>query len=383
MNFGNLFGSTPGKTVTIPTFKQGKEHDSVDLQIKSLLYIFKRLKINKLSPFIGNNSELKYTNGSSTDLEDESSKYNLKLDLMYNVRGFKEVLINDEYRVLVDYIKNKFRSYCILSDYPSSSLSRPNSPVKGGTANELGDFPAFYDFKERRVTNYKFIRLSIENTTINTIANILASSFLYEEHSIVTSVRFEKAMAAISEVLHPNRMEKPAEILSITEDEKALIINRYLRKLAFETQLNRIYDEYIKKYPVVKTNPETSKQKILKSSKSISDMNASFSSDSTRKLSLSRPTSPVKPRVLSPRKSIADLRSYSHTPSLKATPPPKLDFKSPVIINSQPMSPTSISTTSSNSDFGPDSDYKKGIRDKCSNAIKAKIESEKEKIIQV
>ena len=48
-----------------------------------------------------------------------------KLDIMYNKSQFERLIVHDEHRVLIDWIKNRFRSLCILSDDPCPKMEIP------------------------------------------------------------------------------------------------------------------------------------------------------------------------------------------------------------------------------------------------------------------
>ncbi|KAK6454515.1 uncharacterized protein RJT20DRAFT_130655 [Scheffersomyces xylosifermentans] len=333
MSFLNIFGASSASRATIPSYKQGEDHDSIDLQIKSLLYAFKRVQITKLAHFLNSSTNsFKYVDGIHNDDESQASYYQ-KLDSVYNIDGFKKEITNDEYRVMVDFSKNKFRSFCILSDYPSASLSRPSSPVKGGTVNEdiSGDFPVFRDHKDRRVKTYRFILLPLEGVSLEFIANTLSTSDIYCEHfsTIDFPTRHQYAMDSIKKVLSTDKfdLKNKSKEITLTEDEKAAIIRQYLVTLAFNVQLSRIYEEYIKHHPLVKT-PVSSPTR-LKKTKSISNLSTPVKSLAPL-VNLSLNISPSKtflssssPKKLSPRKSVADLRSMrpeSPTPGLRTKP---------------------------------------------------------------
>jgi len=230
MNIFGVFGKSGGSGVTIPTFKQGDGHDSVDLQIKSLQYLFKRLRINKLSPFLNGDGSLKYTD-TVIHKDRESLNFFQKLDQMYDTDTFKSKLVDDEYRVMIDYAKNKFRAYCILSDYPSTNLSRPGSPVKGGSFNgESDDFPPFVDYKDRRVKTFRFLLLPVDEVSIEFIANSLSTSDIYVEHfgTLDFGSRFQYAMDSIGRVIKDERFSNKTKLISITENEKELIVQYYV-----------------------------------------------------------------------------------------------------------------------------------------------------------
>lgn len=400
MNIFSLFGKPSNSTAKIPTFEPGS--DSVDLQIKSFLYIFKRLRINKLSPFLNKNGDtysLKHVNGNKkNDDSIEIQNYFQKLDAMYNVEHFKLVMINDEYRVTFDFIKNKFRSYCILSNYPSDSLSATT------VVPSDKEFPIFQDYKNREIKNYRFSLMPLKNISIEFISNTLTMSDIYIEHHfrIDFDTRYQYAIESIDKVLkfgktRPSR----TNLINITEHDKSLIIRLYLTKMAFNVQLNRIYEEYVKhssKTPgnssPVKYNPKGS----LTHSSSFSNL----LQPSNTKLN-----NPKTNLSLSPRKSTIDMkrsRSPSPTKSLKSKPSvSKLKMNQLYNSPSPAPSPTPFavhesmetprSDTSSNTSLGPDNvigspkklpdipiELRLDIWDKCKFAINDKLEREREKL---
>lgn len=354
-----VFGIFSGTTANIPQFDQGEEHDSIDLQVKSLLYLFKRLRINRLTSFLTPDGQLKHTNRYE---DGQSQSYYQKLDLLYNTLAFIGILAQDEYRVMIDYSKNKFRSYCILSDYPSANLSRPSSPVKGGSNSDNGDFPSIRDYKDRKVRTYRFILLPLNGISVDFIANTLAMSDIYSEHftSFDFDTRYQYALDSINKVFGSDISKNKGREITMTESEKEHIIRDYLRSLAFNVQLGRIYDEYVKK---------------------------------------SRPASPTKSAVpkisapkLSQRKSIADLRT-SRPPSptkLLSSKPSIARFKLDELYNpvvSPPLSIPSLSyddsrsdTSGSDFDKAPRTELRMDIYEKCKAAVTEKLRRERESI---
>lgn len=137
------------RSVNIPYYIQGENEDSTVLQIKSLVYIFNRFRISSLKPFLKFNEvtdecDFDYYDTTSNPHSGTSSRNNKgpsrantylnsrgilmneKLDSVYNINHFKSQLLNDPYRILVDYNKNKFRSFLILSDAPQDFNDIPN-----------------------------------------------------------------------------------------------------------------------------------------------------------------------------------------------------------------------------------------------------------------
>ncbi|KAG2734823.1 hypothetical protein G9P44_002829 [Scheffersomyces stipitis] len=420
MSILNLFSS--GSRATIPRFHQDENHDSIDLQIKSLLYLFKRCQIAKLAHFLNSDGSFRYneSGSGSVNFGQEESTYYQKLDQVYNIEGFKHSLIKDEYRVMVDFCKNKFRSFCIVSDLPSANLSRPNSPVKGAGINEeSGDFPSFRDSKDRKVRHFKFVLLPLEGLTVEFVANTLSGSDIYHEHFSYMdfSSRHQNAIDSIKKVIRDDRidMKSPAKEFSISENEKAAIIREYLIAVAFNVQVMRIYEEYIKHHPLVKTPVSTpTRMKTTTTSLSSSPIKSSSSYKSLNAplVSLSLNTSPTKahlssspPKKLSPRKSIADLRSPTRTdqpttplrskPSIAklrleelynpvAAPQGSFGLDNPFVESSK--SETSSSTLSETSSIGNEKaqspsrtnfELRMDVYEKCKTAVVDKLKKEK------
>ncbi|CUM48338.1 unnamed protein product [Debaryomyces tyrocola] len=406
MNFLNLFSTSANKTAKIPNFEQGEGHDSVDLQVKSLLYVFKRLRLNKLSSFLGKDGTVysfKYVDGDKQiNSDSEVHNYFQKLDAMYNVEKFKQVMINDEYRVMVDFTKNKFRSFCILSEYPSKS-------TLSSQGIDNGEFPDFKDYKDRDVKHFRFSIMPLQNTSIAFIANTLSTSDIYVEHhhKIDFSCRYQYAMDSISKVLNMERnMSDIDSSISITDAEKASIIQYYLKRVAFFVQLNRIYVEYLKHH-ATKGSP-TKVSVSISPSKSVSSLLQSYvSSNSKLTNSMSNLSLAPSPPKLSPRKSMADLnksRSPSPTRTLKSKPSVarmKMDEVFNNSISTTPIqapklsnniidsSKSDTSSTTFNDDIAlispkklPEvaTEIKSDVWEKCKLAVRDKLEQERKKL---
>lgn len=125
-------------------------------------------------------------------------------------------MINDEYRVMIDFTKNKFRSFCILSEYPSKGTLSSQ-----GIGN--GEFPNFKDYKDRDVKHFRFSIIPLQDTSIAFIANTLSTSDIYVEHhnKIDFNCRYQYAMDSINKVLDMERsMSDIDSSISITDAEK-------------------------------------------------------------------------------------------------------------------------------------------------------------------
>ncbi|KAI5966164.1 uncharacterized protein KGF55_000473 [Candida pseudojiufengensis] len=397
--FDVLTSSTSIDSTSKPTFDQSI--DSTNLQIKSLLYLFKRLRINKLSPII-KDGELRY---SDNIIDDECPIY-LKLDKTYNKEIFeKEILLNDEYRVIVDYIKNKFRSRCFISGKPDN-LSRPGSPIKGqSTTNNdqdyYNEYPIFVDYKDRKIKNYKFIYFPLKDVTIESIANILSTSDLYVEHSVSFLKRYNIALESITKVIKNTKKDVHFDL---TIEEKNQIILNYLKSLSFYVQLIRIYEEYTKLHPLV-FSLENLMNNISLKSDSISPNQTPSSSPLKHKNSTSYfpystssssiNTSPSKsPPKLAHRKSQNLLRSKPSISKLKmeelynpvVSPPVVSPSKtnSEITNNQKHNNHNNEENKSGSGTLSEEVEGKEILRldvyEKCKNAINDKLYNEKQKI---
>lgn len=339
----------PAGPVTVATFELG---DSTDLQIRSLLYLFKRLRINKLAPF-PNGTTLKYADGKYFDGVPDAHVQ--KLDGLYNLAKFQKLLVSEEHRVLIDYPKNKFRAFCILSEYPSSNFSRPLSPVKGNSTDEIENgFPVLKDYMERRVKNFSFSLLAPGKVTVRDLALELANSLLYVEHHsyVPFSARLQAAREAITKT---TGVASDDGVISLKEESKTAIVGEYLRGLAFLVQLVRLYDEYTKQHsePVSPTK--------LRSVKSFSQMPQ---------------LSPTKPS-LSPLKTSARplSRNLSSKPSIS-------NFKATEIYNpvtspqKTPMSGSTLAGSVSHEFAILGKEIRPELWEKCKLSIKDKLARE-------
>ena len=310
----------------IPTFKQGAQRDPTDLQVRSLLYLFKRLRINRLASFSQQN-KLKYIDGKQWDQslpthEDEISR----LDKEFNMQKLKETLLEDEHRVLIDWPKNKFRALCFLSEQPANDRSKQSGSLNvSGSQQASVELPIFYDYKERPMVSFAFYVLPV-NTSVYTrdLALELAQSFLYLEHHSYVSLatRVKIAAKAISK-----SSESEAIMIELTEDVKAKIVHQYLTELAFFVQLVRIYQQCIK--PKEPEAPNGSPKKTLAELPRLRAAKSFLQLPNAAK-------SPLRPS-LSPKKSMA---SFGSPVKLAAeTSPVRLDLSPRKHLSARPSIP--------------------------------------------
>lgn len=366
MGLFNVFISLD--STCIPTFDPSI--DSINLQVKSLLYLFKRLRINKLAPLV-KNGKFAYTDSLVINNDPTFAK----LDKTYNVTKFEEILLDDEYRVLVDFIKNKFRSMCFIDGVPEN-LSLPGSPTRDQSTSAVldndDDFPPFLDYKERKSKLFKFKLFSItQQHTTESIASILSGSNIYIEHKVPFLKRYNIALTAITKVIGKSSTTK----FTISQDEKLKIIRNYLTLLAIHVQVMRIYDEYTKLHPLVATPTDSL-------------------SHSTSKLSLNEPSLasfPMKAQLKSPTKSPTKLARRESQPLLR-TKPSILKLRLEELYNpitSPPQLQYGDKTSSNGSGSGSvtlseDVEGKEILRldvyERCKVAVNEKVKSERKKL---
>lgn len=366
-------------STSIPTFDPSI--DSINLQVKSLLYLFKRLRINKLLPLL-KNGELTYTDSLVGDRSDPTFA---KLDKTYNVIRFKEMLLDDEYRVLVDFIKNKFRSMCFIDDLPTN-LSRPRSPTRNLSMDAVSavdvddDFlPPFLDYKERNTKLFKFTLFSISQPhTTESIASILSGSNIYIEHKVPFLKRYNIALTATNKVIGKPLTTK----FTIDQKQKLKIIRNYLTLLATHVQVMRIYHEYTKMHPVVVATTTTNLLSHSASKLSLHDSSQTSSPTKTTSRSKSSPTKLARRDVhaqpaLRKKPSVLKLRLEElYNP---VTNPPQ--FQS---TNANRGNDTSSVSASDSITLSEDVESREILRldvyERCKLAVGEKIKSERKKL---
>lgn len=289
------------RSVNIPYYIQGEMEDSIDLQIKSLVYVYHRFQISNLKPFLKFNDitdeyDFDYLinnndNNNNKSKINKNTKHilmNDKLDRIYNVDNFKNQLINDPYRILIDYTKNKFRSLLILTQYP----------------NDFNEIPSL------NTPNFNFLVLKPNDSIEKYIDIIINKSGIYSEHKINNKIKVQILMRII------NRQKKLLELnnedvsnINFTKDDRANIIKLYVQKLAFYIQVQRIYKA------ALKSKERDIKNQIYKYSndKSIQSYKSLKSERSRLMLLPESSTSPIKN---SNQMTISSITSSNHQISI-------------------------------------------------------------------
>lgn len=214
------------RVVGVPNYFQGELQDSIDLQVKSLLYCYRRLRLNELGPFLKPIAkepglDLDYISSPSYTAKVQSQQFvhNSRLDQIYNLERFKEELLNDPYRVLIDYPKNKFRAMLILSDEPTE-------------ARELPDINADQEFM--------FSILGPDDSIEHYIDVLVFQSGIYAEHRISDELKIHILQRVIT------RQIQIAGGDDFNNDDRVHIILSYVQKLGLHVQVERIYRATLK-----------------------------------------------------------------------------------------------------------------------------------------
>lgn len=339
----------------IPNYLEGENEDPIDLQVKSLTYVFKRLKADRWGPFLQADESNGYGYSMKVDNTLSSGNYgNDKLDVIYNIKRFEEKLFTDEHRILIDFPKNKMRSLLILSDNTDSSI-----------IPSLG--------KE----NFQFHVLKPNGSDEEYYSVLIEKSNIYEEHQV--SYRTKSSILG-SAIRYLDGM-KPRD--EFTKDDRAWIIRQYVNKLAIHVQTQRIYRESKRQASPSKSRPVSrptspTKDRVLPipiTQSRVPDpkslLRDQTQSPQERPLSpqKERPLSPQKQRPLSPKKD----RPFS---TFKDIP------KSPAKENAQLVIPSPLSKTSSvrqstaNSDIS-NSSQEDDIYEQSALAVRIRLDKER------
>lgn len=242
------------KNINKPNYIQGENEDSIPLQIKSLTYLFHRFKFYNLKPLLikkivendDNDEENIIYDFDYFNIDDNNNNkdpsYNIlineKLDSIYNIHYFKNQFLNDPYKILVDYNKNKFRSLLILSNEPSTN-----------NINYQNQIPIN--------SNFKFLILNPINSINNYIDIIINNSNIYIEHKVNKKIKIEILKKIIKKqlkkIMDNYDSIDDSTIINFSKDDRAIIISTYVQKLAFHIQVQRLYKATLKKKAKSKT----------------------------------------------------------------------------------------------------------------------------------
>lgn len=232
---GAATGRARFNALNVPNFRPGANEDSLDLQVKALRYVFYRVQIPAIAPFLAwddNTGEMVLDHHFSGNLGVSGASnasgtilMTPKLDKVYNIDGFKAQLVGDPHRVLVDWSKNKARSMLLLSGAPKS-VSIPDLHTPG----------------------YAFVILPPDAADETYIETLVHHSGLFAEHRVPAKVRTQCALKAL------NKQHQRAGGEPFTLDDRSEIIEGYLNRLAIHVQVHRLYSAKLRAKEKERTN---------------------------------------------------------------------------------------------------------------------------------
>lgn len=215
MNILKSLWPVPSETsISIPSHVEGEKEDSLDLKVKALTYFFKRFEIDRYPAFVSS-----FSNEYGLDLKLGKNSSNDRLDSAYNRDGFEHLILNNEHRILVDWVKNRFRSLLILSGLPSS--------IKD--INEI-------NYLGKELAGFKFSVLTPSDSDEKYI-DIILKSGIYQEHGI----DIELKVRTLKDIIQNQRDLKPSYKKTFNKDDRSTIILKYVEKLSEIVQIDRIY----------------------------------------------------------------------------------------------------------------------------------------------
>lgn len=201
----SLWPNTSSNVVNIPQHVEGELEDDLNLKVKALTYLFKRLAIESVAPFI--NDEHGFYS-----LPGDKAFCNEKLDTIYNKPEFERMMQSNGHRILADWFKNRFRSVCILSARPDSH------------------------FNETLSKNFHFVILPADSPD-EVYMDVLIHSDIYVEHSVDPYVKRQ----ILNEILKKQRQLRPSYKAEFNRNDRASVILQYVQKLSEVVQIERIY----------------------------------------------------------------------------------------------------------------------------------------------
>lgn len=272
----------PRDSIAIPTYEQGENSDQVDLLVKSLYYLFRRLNLDAQYNPKGT-LQVPVDGLSVQDMEN--------LDKMYNRAAFEQLLLYDKHRVLVDWFKNRFRTFLVLSHTPQMET--------------LPRFP-----------NNKYVLVVLPADASNDeYVKTLSTCCIYSEHNLPLELRQSVVEALLAR--YPQR----------NLNTRAKIILGYMEQLAIEVQVARLYKASLRSS---RENSPLSSPLHSRESSPVRDHGGRESPLKMRTIHdlrpptlearSSSPSAKTPQRSLSPKKSSTNLRMRSPSPTRDGSP---------------------------------------------------------------
>lgn len=289
----SIWPNSSTSVITIPQHNEGEFEDDLDLKVKALTYLFKRLNIENLPSFINDENGMFNLNSSG------NSGSNEKLDTIYNKSEFERYLMSDGHRILIDWFKNRFRSICILSDTPQCP----------------------YEAELSKRNHFRFLILKSDSSDDEYI-DLLVNSDIYTEYGIDRAVKQQ----IIKDILTRQRENRPSFKKQFNKNDRSNIILKYVSKLSEVVQIERIYQaSIISKLETFKHNKITNSHPPIKEEQEDANKNNTENGvkvfPNTNIISRSRSTSPTR----------SDYSNSSRLPPVKLSPVKLAQPSSPTI----------------------------------------------------
>lgn len=373
-----------------PAFLCSKDCAADERRIQSLLYLFRRLRINRLSAF-SQGDTLKYPDERQDHCSSQEPEMK-KWDSLYGKSEMEHMLLAEKERVLIDWPKNKFRSFCVFTKEPASRLLDKKRDITSTDSEYI--FPAFKDYKDRKTSSFEFSIIPIQQQLHFTdlAIDLARLNFYIEHHSHISfTSRIQIAKEAICKCISSDLTNESVVILS--EETHTKIISEFLSSLAFVVQLLRIYDLF------TRLQPDQLRASPIKLSSSQKSTTSQKSTDSS-----SRPGSPVKVKqtnfgnqlphldlphsspAASPKKTLSPRKSFASLRAPRLTSKPSIsNFQANEIYNPVAAPPTPERRNTHLNTFSAfdqivlyDREVQRELWSKCKRGIEEKLRKEKE-----
>lgn len=289
-----------GPAGVIPTYRQGDSEDTIDLQIKSLLYIFRRCNIAESQAFTSDAAVggVGVAGAGGSDKYREQAK--LQRDRIGNAPTISHGVRGRLGTLDKKFSMNDLKSSSSVKSFPPQAINGTGATAKSsaslGGSDQLGlsamdkekldilyskvEFDKLMKSDEHRVLidwkknkfrsmcllsgkpsegtslprfpekNYNFSVLTAKSSEVSYIT-ILSDSNLYIEHYVPKETRRRLAKEALDLV-----KEITPATADFTKNDRALVILTYLRRLSVEVQVDRLYKSLYRERIKVENRPK-------------------------------------------------------------------------------------------------------------------------------
>lgn len=284
-------------STVLPTYRQGDYEDSIDLQIKSLLYMFRRSDIAESQAFLNDAAVggVGVAGAGGSDRHREQAK--LQRDSVYQGLQGSRGLPGAGVRSKLSTLDKKYSLGDLKANSPGRSFTKPpSSNPKPTSASLPGVSPmdkekldvlysktefdkvmkndkhrVLIDWKKNKfrslcllsgkpaqgsvlpkfpVKNYSFSVLQAKSSEVTYITT-LSGSNLYIEHYVSKETRQRLAKEALDLV-----KKVTPSTSDFSKKDRAMVILTYLRRLSVEVQVDRLYKNLYRERIKVENRPK-------------------------------------------------------------------------------------------------------------------------------